>query len=247
MQLNKITKENLMNDIRNDVSINNLVKKYGLAKSSIYHYYKKIKGRKSKILSFQPAYSENEGEIVGIFAGDGSQYFEPRGYHYEVNVHFGAHRRPYALYVQHLFESFFGKSFRLKDEGRVLRLRTLSKQVFNYFHEYMNYTPQIKHCTVHLKSLNVPEEFKIGFLRGLVDTDGSVLRDRKTRGRYIRYYTTSKILSEQIVRLLEELNLEIGVHLRITPGYKDYYIINVHKKSIDSFLKKIQPFKMMGQ
>lgn len=42
-------------------------------------------------LCIQPRFSEKEGEIAGIFAGDGSQYFEPKAYYYEVNVHFGGH------------------------------------------------------------------------------------------------------------------------------------------------------------
>ena len=151
--------------MKEGVSLNSLSKQFGLYKSTLYYYYKKLNGKKFKEPQFTPSSSEVEGEIVGIFAGDGSQFYESKKCHYEVNVHFGGHNYNYALEVKKLFEGFFNKEFRLSPEtlGRY-RLRTLSKKIYHYFHHYMEFQSQVKHSTVHLKNLNFPLHFKIGFL-----------------------------------------------------------------------------------
>ena len=79
-RLKKEMKQELINQIKKNNSINKISKELFLAKSTIYYYYRKIKGRKYKKLGIVTKYSKKEGEIVGIFAGDGSQYFEPKKY-----------------------------------------------------------------------------------------------------------------------------------------------------------------------
>jgi len=113
-------KEKLIFLIENDISINQISKKLNLGKSTIYYYYKKIKGRKYKIPEFTPGFTEKEGEIVGIFAGDGSQYFHSKSYHYEVNIHFGKKSYNYLLYVKKLFDNYFNKQVYIHKEKGVL-------------------------------------------------------------------------------------------------------------------------------
>ena len=145
-------KKEMIGQISKGVSINIISKSLNLGKSTIYHYYKKIKGKKYKEPEFKVSFSEKEGEITGIFAGDGSQYFEPKRYHYEVNIHFGAKNLEYLFYVKELYEKFFNKKFRIeKSNPTTLRLRTYSKKSYYYFTNYLDYDPRIKHSTVRLK------------------------------------------------------------------------------------------------
>lgn len=228
-------------------SLNKISRATGINKSTIYYHYEKMFGRKYKLPHFSPVASEQEGEIVGIFAGDGSQYFEPKRHSYEVNVHFGEHKRAYAEYVKALFESFFNKRFRLyQEKSGKLRLRTQSKSIFHYFSHYISFIPQIKHATVSLKTLEIPLGFKQGFLRGLVDTDGYVKRDTSGRLR-ICYYTTSKRLASQIQALLQEQDMQSSLRVvHDKRGYKPLFTIYVLSSSIDTFLKTVNPYKAQG-
>lgn len=197
-------------------------------------------------LDIKPRFSEKEGEIAGIFAGDGSQYYEPKAGHYENNIHFGGHSYHYALYVKSLFEEFFKKKFMFRKEtfGRY-RLRTHSKEIYHFFKNYLEYTPQIKHSTVKLKSLDFPKEFKIGFLRGLIDTDGTMYCSKQTKRVKLSFYTTSEELSKQICAILNELEVNNGFCVNKRKGRNEKPVYNVYilSKHNDRFINLIKPLK----
>ena len=75
-----------------------------LRKVMIDYPYKNIRGRNYGEPTFRVRGSGKEGEIVGIFAGDGSQHFYKPGYHYRTNIHFGVYPE-YIFYVKELFDS----------------------------------------------------------------------------------------------------------------------------------------------
>lgn len=236
-------KEELISRIAEGWSINKISKSLELGKSTIYYYYKKIKGKKYQEPVFECIASKEEGEIVGIFTGDGSQYFRPKTYHYEVNVHFGGHNREYANYVKKLFERHFHATFHLgKELSGVFRLRVRSKRIFHYFWNYLEYRAQCKHATVFLKNLNLPDDFKKGFLRGVFDTDGCLSQGRS--GKLQAYYgTTSPKLALQIQYLLFEQGICSGIRVEFRKHYKPFYRVSVLRRSVSSFLKTIAPFK----
>ena len=237
-------KEEIMKELRKGTSINKISKLLSLGKSTIYYYYKKINGKKYIPPYVQPNYLEKEGEIVGIFAGDGSQYFA-KGGHYQVNVHFGGHRKDYAIYVQKLFSDYFCKKFQLSflNDGK-LRLRINSKDIFNYFKNYIEYDSKIKHSTVKLRTLEIPLEFKLGLIRGLVDTDGSVLYSNHDKAIIVFYFTTSENLTKHISLILQELSIEHTCTCRNEKvGRKPLYVICILKKDVYKFLNIVKPFK----
>lgn len=233
------------NKIRNGVSINKISKELHLGKSTIYYYYKKIKGKKFVEPEFKLGNSRLEGEINGIFAGDGSQYYDKKRGHYEVNVHFGVKNYCYAIYVKRLFENYFHKTFRLNwDSDTQIRIRTQSRKIFNYFQNYLSYDCHIKHCTVKLKD-HCSSAFKTGFLKGMFDTDGClkvVAKENRTR---IFYSTTSEQLAFQIGDILNELSMKNKVYTidRSRRGEKTIFLVNVWKESTNRFIKTIKPFK----
>ena len=139
-RLSELLLQEIELELSDGTSLNTISKEYNIGKSTLYYYYKKIKGKKFVSPYVLPRLSEEAGEVVGIFAGDGSQYFEPKNYHYEVNVHFGGKKLAYASNVKLLFENFFRKSFRLQKEPLDrLRLRTYSKQIFLFFNNSFLY------------------------------------------------------------------------------------------------------------
>lgn len=241
--LNSDLKSEMINRIKSGNSINEISRSLGLGKSTIYYYYKKIKGKKFVEPKFKLSNSRLEGEINGIFAGDGSQYYDKKRGHYEVNVHFGAKNYWYAEYVKKLFDDFFHKKFRLNwDSETQIRIRTQSRKIFEYFQNYMSYDPHIKHCTVKLQSHCSPA-FKIGFLRGLFDTDGCI-----SYGKYqarIFYTTTSKVMAHQVSSILISLGIVNSIYVRHPKNEKIVYIVNILAKGKNRFIKTVKPMKAL--
>lgn len=244
-RLKQKLKEELIKQIMTGTSINKISKLLGLGKSTIYYYYKKIKGKKFKEPQFTVNASEIEGEIVGIFAGDGSQFYAQKQGAYQINVHFGIKHELYANHVKTLFEKYFNKKFWVSYEkaGRTIRIRTQSKKIFYYFSNYLEYIPQIKHVTVKLKTMDLPQKFKKSFLRGLFDTDGSILYNKQEHRVRISFSTTSSELIKQVKLILDELNFKYGFWIRKHEKFKDVYVVYLWKESTDRFLKEIRPFK----
>jgi hypothetical protein len=243
-RLNKEIKKELITQIKKGISINNISRELSIAKSTIYYHYKKIKGRRYKRLNIVPNYSKIEGEIVGIFAGDGSQYFEPNRYKYEVNVHFGYKNKKYALYVKKLYEGYFGKNFELKNEkNKKLRLKTSSKEIYNYFHHYLDFIPQTKHSTIKLKKFKLSKWFKTGFLKGFVDTDGSVYFKNNKNKIGVSFYTTSRYLAYQLESILNEFGFKYGHYVIKRENWKPLHNIQLLQQSVETFLNIVKPFK----
>ena len=190
-------------------------------------------------LNIKPAFTRKEGEIAGIFAGDGSLYFEPKSYHYTVNIHFGKRNKEYALYVKNLYETFFNKKFRLeKSNPTTIRITTYSKEIYNFFKNYLDYNPKIKHSTVKLKTNKFPLNFKIGFLKGLVDTDGCIWVSKEEKRCKITFCTTSEQLAYQVKDILSELNIKAGLSIQVRKyrNEKPVYYTNIWKCSVDRFI-----------
>lgn len=247
MLLSNQLRDEICSRIRKDVSINKISKELNLGKSTIYYYYKKIKGKKFVEPKFKPKNSRLEGEINGIFAGDGSQYYDKKRGSYEVNVHFGAKNYWYAVYVKKLFEGFFNKKFRLNwDSETQIRIRTQSKKIFHYFQNYLSYEPSIKHCTVQLKK-HCSSAFKIGFLKGMFDTDGCYCHDRFNERLRVFYSTTSRELAAQIGVMLEDLGIVHSVRPRYSknPNEKIVYIVGVWSAGTNRFINVVKPMKAL--
>lgn len=236
------TKTKMLQMIKGGNSLNKIARETGLPKTTIYYYSKKINGKKYFEPKFNLEYSEAEGEIAGIFAGDGSQYYEPKRCSYQVNVHFG--KTDYASYVKKLFEYYFNKKFRLQKESKGRsRLRTNSKKIFHHFKNYLQYDSKIKHSTVRLKALTFPKSFLVGFLRGFLDTDGTIYK-RPNGSIRIAYSTTSKTLANQLVKILELFGIKCGYCVAKSSRFKDLHRVYILKGSNELFLKLVKPFKM---
>lgn len=249
-RLNKDVKEEIITRIKQGISLNKISKSLGIRKSTLYYYYKKIKGKRYQPPKFKINYTEKEGEIVGIFAGDGSQCYTKSNGNYRTVVHFGDCPE-YANYVKRLYENYFHKKWALykyipKNNHIQYRLRVSDKILFNYFSNYIDYNKHHKHDTVALISTQLPIGFKIGMLRGLLDTDGTICRCKDGKSKFrirIQYCTTSNKLAKQIQQLLKEINIDSYITKSNRKGLKDLFGIWLYKKDVARFIKEIQPFK----
>ena len=246
-RLRPAVKEEMVKSLQRGKSLNTISKEFGIGKSTIYYYYKKMYGKKFIEPVFSPHNSELEGEINGIFAGDGSQYYYAKRGSYQVNVHFGAKNYWYAVYVKQLFEQFFNKKFRLQYESETkIRIRTESKKIFNYFQNYLSYDRQIKHCTIKLKK-NCSSSFKLGFLKGMFDTDGCLSYSKTEKNVRAFYTTTSQVLATQLGMMLTKLGIIHSVRSRrpSNTNEKMVYIVYIWRASTNRFIKTVKPMKAL--
>ncbi|MAG91880.1 hypothetical protein CMO83_04350 [Candidatus Woesearchaeota archaeon] len=205
-----------------------------------------IKGKYNRpIKKFTTSYTQVDGEVVGIFAGDGSQYYEPKGGSYEVTIHIGRKNEEYLEYVKGLFENHFNKGFWVSKDKACFKLRTKSKAMFEYFSNYLDYNSKIKHSTVKLKSLNLPRDFKIGFLKGFLDTDGTIIHIEKEKRTRASYCTTSEQLSKQVHIVLNQFEIRNSIYVcnRNRGNEKTVYYVEILKSSVDNFISLTKPLK----
>lgn len=244
-----VVNEPILKMIHEGVSLSKISEATGLYKSTLYYHYKKLKGKKYKEPQYEVTFSEVEGEIVGIFTGDGSQHYEKSNWNYQTNIHFGSDI-DYVDHVKRLFEKFFNKKWGLNKEipknknyKVKYRLRTADKKIFYFFHIYLEYISQHKHDTVYLRNLFFPKPFLFGFIRGLIDTDGCIRFDRGKPN--VLYTTTSEKLAAQLVFFLKKLDFiaTVNRYTSLKRNIKPVYIVRVSRKSVDSLLNQIKPFK----
>ena len=226
---------------RKGASLNWITRAIGAKKTSVYHHFLKVRGKtyQKPRIHFESGF--DEGEAVGIFAGDGSYSFVPAGYHYLVRVHLG--NEAYAAHVKRLFEKSFGKKFFVTREGNRVIVQTVSKSVYEFFASKLLFEPKRKAPAVKLKTMKHSPDFFLGFLRGLTDTDGTVAKN----GR-VTVYTTSEDLAKQTSAVFSKLGFENSIYkggVRPNGNYPLYHV-NVKRAYSIEFNKKVglhKPFR----
>lgn len=167
--------------------------------------------------------SKELAEIFGIHAGDG--YLRHDGHRIELDISGHVEDREY--YDKHV-SNLFLKEFDIKLNCRYFPHRNTygfvirKKEIIELLHQFgfpygrKGDIVRIPNCI--LNSTN--NIIKSRFLRGLMDTDGSISFDRRFNGKYVKfkrernYYprvifgTTSKALWEDMSKILLELNFK---------------------------------------
>lgn len=228
--------------VKEGVSLNKISKVMHLSKTTVYYHFRRLKGMTIKRPRIHFDSKRELGEVIGLFAGDGSLHFEPKNYGYLIRVHFGIDNVGYLNHVKSLYEKNFGKIFNAKSDGKGnLIIETKSKDIFLFFHDFLNFKNQEKALTVSLKNkYENHNEFLIGFLKGLLDTDGTICSTADKQLRIV-FYTSSKKLSEQISKYLRSFNISHDIS-EDRRGENISYHIYILKKSIDGIINLLRPF-----
>ena len=164
--------------IKQEWSINQISKHLDRSKSTIYSYYRKILPKKLKIVTINKD-DEFVGELMGLFAGDGSYFYDTKGYRHVIRFHFNIQEKEFAKELIELFSKNLDKipaSYRERNE---FILRYYSNELTSFIRNYVKWGVSLdvlgrnrKSRTVFLEDFPYSNEFKIGFLRGFLDSDG---------------------------------------------------------------------------
>lgn len=202
----------IQNCARKGLSINKISESAGLSKSTVYYWYNKVTSHPKRTIVFNLTSDSKIGEFIGIFAGDGS-YNMDRSYKHQIRIHLNMKDREYIDHVSTLMTCLFGRkpSTYTSNKYNVTVLRLVSKDVLGFIRRYLFWVGK-KTYSVHLGSdvRSFGNEFVIGFLKGLLDTDGHL----DCINRSAQYSTVSTALANNIKSALECVGI----------AYKDYII-----------------------
>lgn len=234
--------ENTLSLIRQGVSLNKISKLTGLGKSTLYFHYKKIKGKKYSPIHINFVNKRDLGEFLGIFSGDGS-FYKNNTYHYLIRVYTGYYEKQYADYLKKIFLNWFGKKPNIYIsyfKGKKSSISTCysSKELYLLIRTYLSWEGK-KTYSVRLKKLDLNDrEFNLGFIKGLIDTDGSFYAPK----RRLSFSSVSKNLVSQVFSLIEFI-LKEPPNLNVTrkKGYHDLYTLTLHGEKAKKLINLIKP------
>ena len=233
------TKNNILSKIVQGVSINIISKELGIAKSTIYHHYKKMNGKKIKPVRFNFT-DEDLGEFIGIFAGDGNYYYHKKTGHHRISIYTGTYEKKYAKNLSLFLSTIFSKSpsiFKMK-KYNVITTRYNSKDIYLLLKNNLHWTGK-KTYTVQLKDIHSRSiKFLEGFLRGLLDTDGNIYQPRNR----VSFGSVSEVLMRQVQYTLEKWGFRPLFHIFKPRGNRvPFYAVSMNGDRAIKFIKLIKP------
>lgn len=237
----KITKE-VLDLIRSGKSINKIKQETGFGKSTIYYHYKKLRGKKIKKVTVSFKSEDELGEFLGIFSGDGS-FFKDNKSHYRIRLHIGYYEKGYIEYLQKRLPQWFNKKpfihiVYYKNKPSCLVFIYSEKEIYLLLKKYLKWDTK-KTYTIQLKDFNLKKlEFNLGFLRGLIDTDGNYFHPKKR----LSFATTSVNLAKQVESIIKyNLDTIPNYYIIKKKNRADLHVFTLHGKKAIRIIDRINP------
>lgn len=178
---------------------------------------------KIKINISLPQFSEDLAEFVGILIGDGSL----SKLNYEITISLNSlYEMPYAIYIKSLINKLFRISPRIYIQKGTIRIRINSKALFNFLLQIG--VPWGKKKKEIPKWIGKRKEYIIGFVRGLIDTDGSIFL---SSDKCVLNFS-SKELANETSKLL---GMILGRYIRVLGNNLNIFSLN----AIKDYMKKV--------
>ena len=220
-------------------SVNTIKECLDLPKSTVYYHFKKEVGQKQKENAIEiPKDEEVKGELCGIFAGDGNFHKDNNG-HYRIQFFLNCNDEYWKKLEEFLSDKLHKKPmvFHNKEKSRTV-IRYNSKELYKMIKQHLEWEGD-KTVLIGLKKDQKLGRFKIGFLRGLIDTDG--YKEKKFR-RYI-YGTISRNLRNNFSKILNELDISHTNYKEEArkDAWKDMYKVRMSGDSVEVFNEKVKP------
>lgn len=223
-------------------SLRQISKAIKRSKTTIYYHFFKIRNTTCKSIQVNRTSDELVGEFVGLFAGDGSMMVT-QNYHYRVGLFFNNKSERGFVFdlINAVLIPLFGTAPSIRTQESRLNLFYYSKNIQTFIKEYLSWDESNrKTYSVHLKSREQSKDFMRGFLRGSIDSDGSVAQKRA------RFASVSRELIEDISYFLSALDIQHSIYTyhEKRSNRRDMHHIEVSRKDYDYFMRLIKPRNM---
>lgn len=221
----------------NRISLRQTSKITGIDKASLYRYFPAIKKNVSNPITICSYDEEKVGEFIGVFAGDGC--FNLDNGRYRVQLFFNKTENRYADELSNsVLKELFGRLASNRSYLNKIILTYYSKNIYYLIRDYLDWdTAGRKTHSVHLKSCDYSREFKIGFLRGSLDSDG-YFSDKK-----MSFASSSKMLIDNIMLFLKDLEIPFYYHEYVEkrPNRVNMHHVEIRKPYRRLFIDLINP------
>ncbi len=240
MKSNKITEQQLDEIallIMNRVSLRQINKITNIDKSSIYRRFPNVKTHKYISIIIQSNDEGLIGEFIGLFAGDGCFDKDKIG-HYRIQLFFNITETKYVNALEKILFQLFSKYPMRRTAQNKIILTYYSKNIYTLIKKYLNWNEiGRKTHSIHLTEDKYSQEFKIGFLRGSLDSDG-YFSDKS-----IMFASSSKKLAENIMFFLSDLEIPYHYHEYVEKRLNrvNMHHINIRKPDREKFISLINP------
>jgi|SRR3989344_318191 len=179
----------------------------------------------------KPKLDEELAEFLGAMAGDGNIYGKNSGititcnaivdYNYVTEI------------IKNKFQNLFGLKPSISSFGNRIQCRVYSKNMAIFLNKKLEFPIGRRKNRTYIPSKIINnKKFKIAYLRGLFDTDGSPHRKRENSG-VVEYISCSPAFLTQIKEALRSLDFTACL------SGKSVYIYD--QKQVDTFFKLIKP------
>ena len=236
-RLTKNEIEKIKSLVRSGKSLNYISQLMSKSKTTIYYYSKQIKGPMYFPIKINFKDMEPIGEFMGLFAGDGN-FHKTKQYHYRVYLFFGPDEKEFMEKIEFLLFKLFNKKPIRSQRKNLLILYYCSKELIQFIKSYLLWDKNTKKTySVHLMHRDYPDQFKIGFLRGNVDSDGYISEKK------IIFDSVSGKLIEDIMFFLDYFDISYGhyIYNDSRGNRKPIHHVNIRKKDHLKFLKLVKP------
>lgn len=206
--------------VKEGLSLRKTAKEMNVSYGSVYRYAGRYSEKQTR-MNIDAIHALPRRDIVGVFVGDGSRFFEPKHGHYGVKFGLNAKRdEDVASFLQELFVKA-GKRISMYVDNTTSVLKVYSKKLLGFLSKFVicvEYKGKKRKALIDFKDWG--SAFKLGFISGLIDADGHVYhRGKKHYGALI--VTMSDYLKDQLVEILMGLGLVVRVR-EMKPGRDSY-------------------------
>jgi hypothetical protein len=225
--------------IKEGCSLKKIAKQTGKSKTTIYHHFMKIRGKTNIPVSIDIKNQDSLGYFIGFFAGDG-YFFKSKGYNYRIFLFFGPNEINLKNQVKTMLTLLFNKEPCEAKEENMLILYYSSKEISLLIKDYLYWKDKTqKTYSVCLKKRSYSTDFKIGFLRGCIDSDGHISKNK------LVFSSVSVELIKNIGTFLDDLHILNNYYINKDkrPNRKAVHNIFIRKRNHQLFLDIINPIK----
>jgi len=220
-------------------------------RTTIYYHAKEY-CRQMTQLKLDALSEEERGYLVGMFVGDGTHIIRMDQGIYITKFSLDKERdKDIAKYLQGLFVKA-DKRIRQLIERNSITLRLFSKKFVEFLAKYVRRTEQIN--TRRKKKLLVNYEkwskaFKLGFISGLIDSDGHVYFDSKRGKRFgVLIRTADNDLRDQIISVLRDLDIATttyaGKYHEKSYSLRPQHVIYIPTKELNKMSETLMAVKI---
>jgi len=226
--------------VNQNLSLNTISKSLSISKSTVYYWYRKFGGRTVPKVIINSGDQEIVGEFIGAFAGDGN-YTLDRDYKHQISISLNSKDLHYITHLKNLIGVVCSKTPHsyTYDRDHVTILRIVSKDLAIFIKSYLMWA-KTKTATVELRleCKELGNSFVVGFLRGLMDTDGYI----NHKDKYVTFSTISPGLARNIETSLSILGINFKEYINNDPSghFKPVFRIRV-TKDFKKFIGLVQP------